>query len=121
KYVISPVVDEEPEGKEPIDRVEASFYRSPGAGDEAEARKDKVFILEHCWFEQEPFYTVVNPTDGKSVDVEPAIHKALQDRLEEGGYPPAKSVKRTKRIYKRAFIYGGDTLEEGDGPCPTMF
>src|SRR5262249_8300893 len=102
-------------------RLAASFYASPGIGDFTAVRKDKVFILEYTWFELEPFYTVVNPTTGKTEDVEPRVHQRFQDRLQELGMPAARSGKRDRRPFKRAFIPGRDTLEEGDAPCPDHF
>jgi len=117
----SPAEDDMRDGQPPIDRLEAAFYRAPGVGEQGQKYKDKVFILEFTWFEHAPFYTVVNPTSGQTEDVEPAIHRAFQERLEEAGLPPARSVKRTRKVFKRAFVHGPDTLEEGDAPCPENF
>lgn len=109
------------DGQPPIDRLAASFYQSPGVGEHAQRRKNKVFILEHTWYELEDFYTVVNPTTGKTEDVEPQIHDKLQELLEERGLPRARSTRRNRRRYKRSFVYARQTLEEGDAPCPDHF
>lgn len=105
----------------PIDRLAASFYKDTGVGEQAQLKRDKVFILEYTRFEHEKFYTMVNPTTGQTEDVESAIHAKLQSRLEERGMPRAKSVERYRKRYKRAFIHARDTIEDSDAPCPEGF
>jgi hypothetical protein len=104
----------------PINVPENAFYRS-GSKEGLNERHGKVFIIEETWFELEPFYSAADPTTGKLVKLEPDQHKKLQEAAKAAGMPALKSVKRTKRKYKRAFVCGQTTLEDGDAPCPDMF
>lgn len=107
--------------KEPIDREAASFYKDTGIGEEYERKRDKVFILEHTWFENEKFTSAANPATGKLEEVKPEDLKKINEMLAERGLPPLKSVRRTRRKFKRAFVHGRTTLEEEDAPCPDKF
>ena len=117
------------ESKSPIDRRAASFYKDTGIGDESDKRRGKVFILEHTWFEREAFVSYADPLSGKMVDAKPAEFKALNEKLgammaAQGlPYAPPQHVRRTRKVFKRAFVYGRDTLNKDDleAPCPHHF
>lgn len=115
--------------KQPISVPENAFYRS-GSGPDYDRRKGKVFILEMTWFDLEPFYSIADPQTGnlvKLTDEQHAAakkaHAAVEAQAAELGQaiPPFQSVKRTKRKFKRAYVHGQHTLEEGDAPCPDEF
>lgn len=112
--------EDEVDEKSPINVPENAFYRS-GSDEGYDARRNKVFVLEQTWFELEPFYSVANPQSGQMEDLQPEDHKKLQAAMKANGMPPLQSVKRTKRVFKRAFVCGQTTLEEGPAPCPEMF
>jgi hypothetical protein len=117
------------ESKSPIDRRAASFYKDTGIGDQSDRRRGKVFILEHTWFEREAFISYADPLTGKMADATPEEFKKINDKLGEMAagqgipYVPPQSVKRTRKVFKRAFVYGRDTLNKDDleAPCPHGF
>jgi hypothetical protein len=111
--------EDEVDHKSPINVPENAFYRS-GSSEGYDQQRNKVFILEQTWFVLEPFYSVSDPATGKLIEVEPDAHKRIQQAAKADGIQ-IKSVKRTKRAYKRAFVCGNTTLEEGEAPCPDMF
>ena len=109
---------------QPIDREAAARYEDNGAGEQYQRRKDQVFILEYTWFESEPFASAINPSTGRMEDIDLETLKAVNDRLASVGQPPLRSVKRTRRVFKRVFVHGRDTLtpeDEREAPCPEMF
>lgn len=112
---------EDMDTNEPIQVPENAWYRSGAVGSQYQRRRGKVFILEMQYFEREPFYTAINPINGQSEDLSAEDHKELQARLKEAGQPPIRSVKRSKKVYKRCFVHGPNTLEDGPAPCPDMF
>ena len=109
--------------RQPIDRRAAAFYKDTGVGDQSDRRKNKVFILEHTWFEREKFVTALNPMSQQMEDVEPKKLKAVNDQLAARGQPPLRSMTRTRKAFKRAFVHGRDTLNPEDlaAPCPEKF
>ena len=117
------------DAKQPIDRRAASFYKDTGTGDQSDKRTGKVFILEHTWFEREAFVSYADPLTGKMVDAKPAEFKAMNAKLGQMAaaqgvpYAPPRSVARTRKVFKRAFVYGRDTLnaDDLDAPCPHQF
>lgn len=111
--------EDEVDHKSPINVPENAFYRS-GSSEGYDQQRNKVFVLEQTWFVLEPFYSVADPATGKLIEMEPDAHKKIKQAADAAGIP-IKSVKRTKRKYKRAFVCGHTTLEEGDAPCPDMF
>lgn len=111
--------EDEVDHKSPINVPENAFYRS-GSGENYDHQRNKVFVLEQTWFVLEPFYSVADPTTGKLVDLKPDEHKKIQDAAKAQGIQ-IKSVKRSKRKFKRAYVCGNTTLEEGEAPCPDMF
>lgn len=111
--------EDEIDHKSPINVPENAFYRS-GSADGYDHQKDKVFILEMTWFELEPFFSVVNPQSGGMEELEPSAHAKIKKAMDAQGMP-LQSVRRTHRKFKRAYVCGHTTLEEGDAPCPDMF
>lgn len=111
------------DGQTPTIREDAAFYKDSGAGEQTDRRRGKVFILEHTWFEREPFTTALNPQSNKLEEADPKILKMLNERLAANGQAPLKSVKRTRKVFKRAFVHGKDTLNKDDleAPCPHRF
>lgn len=112
--------EDEVDERSPINVPENAFYRS-GSAEGYDHQRNKVFILEHTWFELEPFYSVANPQSGQLEKLTPDEHGKIKKAMEAQGLPPLQSVKRTKRVFKRSFVCGKITLEEGDAPCPEMF
>lgn len=108
----------------PINREAAAFYADNGAGEQYQKHKDQVFILEYTWFEAEPFATAINPATKKAEDVDLDVLKKVNEKLAAGGHPPLRSIKRTRRRFKRVFVHGKTTLtpeDEREAPCPDMF
>lgn len=105
--------------RSPIPVPENAFYRS-GSAEGYDKNTDKVLILEMTWFELEPFYSVSNPQTGALEKLKPDEHAKIKKAMDAQGLP-LKSVRRTQRKFKRAFVCGKTTLEEGDAPCPDMF
>jgi hypothetical protein len=116
------------EENEPVNVPENAFYRT-GSGEPYDRKRGKVFILELTWFEIEPYYEIVDPQTGARVKLDADKHaklKKLHEQMSaaappEQPLPPFKSAKLSKRAFKRAFVHGAKTLEEGPGPCPDMF
>lgn len=111
--------EDEVDHKSPINVPENAFYRS-GSGENYDHQRNKVFVLEQTWFVLEPFYSVADPATGKLIEMKPDEHKKIQDAAKGAGIQ-IKSVKRSKRKFKRAYVCGNTTLEEGEAPCPDMF
>lgn len=111
--------EDEVDHKSPINVPENAFYRS-GSGENYDHQRNKVFVLEQTWFVLEPFYSVADPATGKLIEMEPDQHKKIQEAAKGAGIQ-IKSVKRSKRKFKRAYVCGNTTLEEGEAPCPDMF
>lgn len=120
--------DTDLEDKQPVNVPENAFYRT-GSNEGYDNRRGKVFILELTWFDLDPFYTIVDPKTGNKVDLDAEQHgkvKKLHEEMSAAAppdqpLPPFKSTKRVKKAFKRAFVHGPTTLEEGPAPCPTMF
>lgn len=106
---------------EPIKVPQNAWYKDNAVGSQYERRRGKVFILEQQYFEREPFYSAINPGTGNLEDMSSGAHAKLQKQLKEIGQPPLESQKRTKKVFKRAFVHGPTTLEDGPAPCPDMF
>lgn len=114
--------DDALDGSSPSIREEQPFYRDTGAGQQSDRRRDKVFILEHTWFEREPYMRAINPQTGKLEDAKPETVDALNERLVTSGQPKMKSVRSTRKKFKRAFVFGKDTIDgPEDAPCPHRF
>lgn len=116
------VDDDQIDQKSPINVPENAFYRS-GSGDDSDVHKNQVFILEYTWFEQEPFYSMPDPATGQLAKLTPDQHKKLQSAAKAQGLPALPSAKRSRKVFKRAFVHGQNTLNPDDlaAPCPTMF
>ncbi len=106
---------------EPIKVPQNAWYKDNAVGSQYERRRGKVFILEQQYFEREAFYSAINPGTGKMEDMTGSAHSKLQKQLKEIGQPPLESQKRTKKVFKRAFVHGPTTLEDEPAPCPEMF
>lgn len=111
--------EDEVDHQDPINVPENAFYRT-GSKEGYDERRGKVFILEQTWFELEPFYSIANPQTGELEKLTPDEHAKIQKAAKAAGLD-IKSVKRTQRVFKRAFVCGTTTLEEGPAPCPDMF
>lgn len=109
------------DSNKPVSREAAARYEDSSGTDDNDKRKDRVFILEYTWFELEPFITALNPLSGKNEDIDSATLKLLNEKMMAVGQPAVKSVKRSRKVYKRAFVHGRDTIEEGEAPCPYRF
>jgi hypothetical protein len=109
------------DGNRPVSREAAARYEDTGISDDNDRRKDKVFILEYTWYELKPFITALNPLTGKNEDIDTATLTKLNEMMLAAGKPEVQSVKRKRKAYKRAFVFGRDTIEEGEAPCPHKF
>lgn len=105
----------------PIRVPENAWYKNSAVGSQYERRRGKVFIVEKQYFERESFYSAINPMTGQMEDLTVAEHKKLQKLIAEVGGEPLESEKRSRKVYKRCFIHGPTTLEDGPGPCPDRF
>ncbi len=106
---------------EPIKVPQNAWYKDNAVGSQYERRRGKVFVLEMQYFDREPFYSAINPQTGQLEDMTSGAHTKLQKQLKEIGQPPLQSEKRTKKVFKRCFIHGPTTIEDGPAPCPDMF
>lgn len=109
------------EQKSPINVPENAFYRTGSADDGSDLHRGQVFVLEYTYYDLEPFYSMPDPTTGQLAKLTPDQHKKLQAAAKAQGLPALTSVKRVRKAFKRAFVHGQHTLEEGPAPCPTMF
>lgn len=105
----------------PINVPENAWYRDGNLGSQYDKRRGKVFILEMQYFERVPFFSTLNPQTGELEDLTPEQHSQIQKRFEEAGLEKLRSVRRTKKEYRRRFVHGPTTLEDEVGPCPDMF
>lgn len=108
--------------KEPIDREAARRYEDTGIGDQEDRRRGKIFILEFTWFDREEYVTALN-LKGELEDITPKAFAKLTAKMERLGLPPMKGVTRTRKVFKRAFVYGPDTINKDDldAPCREGF
>lgn len=109
------------EQKSPINVPENAFYRTGSADDGSDLHRGQVFVLEYTYYDLQPFYSMPDPTTGQLAKLTPDEHKKLQAAAKAQGLPALPSVKRVRKAFKRAFVHGQHTLEEGPAPCPTMF
>jgi hypothetical protein len=84
--------------------------------------KDFVTIKEAYWYEIETWHEFIDPFTHKARELATADFKKVKEAFEEM-YPDTKmiSYKSRRRVYKRAFVIGGCTLEEGDSPMDDHF
>ncbi len=112
---------EDADANSPIRVPENAYYRDGNVGAQYERRRGKVFILEMQYFVRVAFYTTLNPFKGITEDLSSEEHTKLQRLFKEKGMEPLRSLKRTKKEYRRRFVFGPTTLEDEPNPCPTMF
>lgn len=112
---------EDADVNEPIQVPENAWYKSNAVGSQYQRRRGKVFILEMQYFERKAFYSAINPQSGQMEDISSEAHTKLQKMLKDTGLPPLQSVKRTKKEFRRCFVHGPTTLEDGVSPCPDRF
>lgn len=105
---------------EPIQVPENAWYKSSSVGSQYQRRRGKVFILEMQYFERETFYSAINPETGQLEDMKPEAFSKVQKMFASVGVE-LESQKRTKKIYRRCFVHGPNTLEDGEAPCPDGF
>jgi hypothetical protein len=113
-----------------IDRDAAIRYEDTGInGEQQDRRKDEVFIIEHTWFEKEAFISYADPISQKLVDTDPDKFKGILQQLQALAtatgqqFQTPKSVKRMRKVFKRVFVHGKDTLNKDDmeAPCKHRF
>jgi hypothetical protein len=109
------------DGNRPVSREAAARYEDTGTGEENDRRRDKVFILEYTWFDREPFITALNPLTGRLEETDSETIAALNERMTSAGQPEIETVTRHRKVFRRAFVHGRDTIEEGEAPCPSRF
>ena len=84
--------------------------------------KDFVTIKEAYWYEIETWHEFIDPFTHKARELPTDKFNEVKKAFEEL-YPDTKmiSYKSRRRVYKRAFVIGGCTLEEGDSPMEDHF
>lgn len=111
---MQPAVDLESDTDQPHDADDAKFYRE----NNPQKFSDKtVTVVQFQWWEKETYH-MVQQSDGKIIELDAKRWKKLKDVIEGMGL---KHVKRTRKVYKQAFVNGNQVLEEGDGPCKDNF
>lgn len=101
---------------EPTDREESRLYLDK---DQHDGQEGKVTLVELRWVEREPYYRVADQATGQIAEFSPAEHAKLQERVKVLGME-LKSVRQTRKVYKRAFI-GADILDQDDLPSQEGF
>ena len=109
--------DIDDEVEQPVDIVEAAFYRGNQA-DKGEFLSDSVRIVEYQWWEMEHVTRMADPQTGQLVTIPQAKFALVEQAAKAAGI---KFVKQKRRIYRRAFLSGDTVLETGDCPDPASF
>ncbi|SFG65087.1 Phage P22-like portal protein [Methylobacterium gossipiicola] len=109
---------EDRDGDGPHHQIQPGQRRSdrPGASDEGTAR---VTIVEACWWERKRVAIVTDPTTGQATEMDEKRAAILERRAAALGMT-VQVARRTKRVYRRAFL-GGVILAETDSPAGDRF
>lgn len=113
----------------PIDEVNEVRHVTPFTYDpinttkEANAKpKNYVTIKEAFWYENEYFHEMIDPFTGETKEMPESEFKEFKASFnEQFEDTEVQSVRRRRRVYKRAFIIRGKTMEEGNSPMQTGF
>ena len=113
----------------PIDEVDtvkhsSPFRYNPVNKDEEghKTPKDYVTVKEAFWYEDERYHEFIDPFTQKTAEHSEDDFKKFQSDFKEI-YPDTEveSVRRRRRVYKRAFIIKNKTMEVGKSPMQTGF
>lgn len=77
----------------------------------------KYRVIHHQWFELETYHLVLDDATGQLVEFDEDKFETLMERTTALGMAPMQSVKKTRKVFKEAFICGDVVLEER--PIPT--
>lgn len=112
---------------EPHDATAAPFYRQTQRQDVDDKSR---LVIHHCWIELEVYWQVTTPGIPDPVTGMPG--QPTVESMSEADYQvaaerslalgkPLDSQRRTREVYKHAFILGKDILEQGLAPCQYEF
>jgi hypothetical protein len=113
----------------PIDEVDEVKHTSPFRYNPAnedrpghKTPKDYVTVKEAFWYEDERYHQFIDPFSQKVTEHSEDDFKKFQSDFKEV-YPDTEveSVRRRRRVYKRAFIIRNKTMEVGKSPMQTGF
>lgn len=76
---------------------------------------DDVIVSEYQWYELRSEYLVLHPATGQTVSVDDAQFRSLK-KAAEASQRDFQHARRNKRVYRRAFVAGGQLLEVEDLP-----
>ena len=102
--------------EEPHDADNAKFYHDNKNAEKQDSKKS-ITVIQFQWWERGSYY-MVEQSNGKILELSEAKYKKMKDPIEKMGL---KVLKRTKRVYKQAFVNGQQILEEADAPCKDNF
>ena len=111
----------------PLDEVSEVQHVTPFTYDpinttkEANSKpKNYVTVREAFWYEEEFFHEIVDPFNKQPKELAESDFKEFQKTFREQ-YPEVdiESVRRRKRVYKRAFVIGNKTMQEDNSPMQT--
>jgi hypothetical protein len=106
---------EEDEIEEPHNATEASLYKHD-AKQWYDDTNDRVFVLQHQYWELEPIYRVA--TGGRMIELTENKFNKLKEHIETQGL---RYVRQVKKKYYQGFIIGPEVMEHKEAPCPTAF
>lgn len=113
----------------PLDEVSEVQHVTPFTYDPINTTKDAnakpknyVTVREAFWYEEEFFHEIIDPFTQQPKELAASDFKEFQKTFREQ-YPEVKieSVRRRKRVYKRAFVIGNRTMQEDNSPMQTGF
>jgi len=101
---------EEDHQSEPHNANLAFLYKSNQTG--FDEKTGRYRVIQHQYFETETAYKVVDPQSGESVILDAKKFKIAQEMM-----PGLTSAKIKRRVYKEAFVVGGEVVEKSDLKC----
>ena len=113
----------------PLDEVNEVHHVTPFTYDPINTTKEAnpkpknfVTVKEAFWYEDEYFHEIVDPFTGEAKELPESEFKDFKKSFKEH-YPDTdvQSVRRRRRVYKRAFVIKNRTMEEGNSPMQTGF
>jgi len=84
--------------------------------DNAKPDTREIRVWEYQWKESSTAYMAVNPVTGESEEMDKATLDGVVRNM-----PDLRYSKVRKTVVNRAFVAGGEVLEEGEGPDPERF
>lgn len=92
------------------DQTLAWLYERDATGYDKSSGKYRV--IHHQWFEMESYHLVLDPGTGQLVEFDEDKFEKVTERMAALGMPAMQSVKKSRKIFKEAFVCGDVVLEE---------